>query len=65
VSLDAYKRNVGGHITIAVTGTDNPVPSQLTRQTPPESAPAVSAESDKPSSDDTERGGKSRKKKKV
>lgn len=65
VSLEAYKRNVGGAITIAVTGTDNPVPSQLTRATPPEPAPAVPAEAEKPAKDDTEPGGKSRKKKKA
>ena len=46
VSLDAYRRNVGGSITIAVTGTDNPVPSQLERQTPPQATPAVKPESD-------------------
>jgi septal ring-binding cell division protein DamX len=46
VSLDAYRRNVGGSITIAVTGTDNPVPSQITdaRSTPTEPTPAVPTE---------------------
>jgi hypothetical protein len=49
VSLDAYRRNVGGSITLAVTGTDNPVPSQLSeRQTPPKATPAVTAGSDAP-----------------
>jgi hypothetical protein len=35
---------VGGSITIAVTGTDNPVPSQLDRQTPTQSTPAIAPE---------------------
>jgi hypothetical protein len=47
VSLDAYRRNVGGSITLAVTGTDNPVPSQLSeRQTPPQATPAVTPDPD-------------------
>jgi hypothetical protein len=43
VSFDAYRRHAGGSISIAVTGTDNPVPTQASSATltPPESAPAV------------------------
>ncbi|HET9452848.1 MAG TPA: hypothetical protein VFO66_01090 [Gemmatimonadaceae bacterium] len=44
VSFDAYRSTVGGSITIAVTGTDNPVPTQSDRNTPP-SAPVVPASS--------------------
>ena len=40
VSLDAYPSTVGGSITIAVTGTDNPVATPTGRSTPP-SAPVV------------------------
>ena len=39
VSFDVYRTTVGGSITIAVTGTDNPVPTQSDRTTP--SAPVV------------------------
>ena len=44
VSFDAYRSTVGGSITIAVTGTDNPVPTQSDRNTPP-SAPVIPASS--------------------
>jgi hypothetical protein len=45
VSNDAYRRNAAGSITIAVTGTDNPVPTeQGERQTPPQVTPAVTSE---------------------
>ena len=54
MSLDAYRRNVGGSITLVVTGTENPVPSQLSeRQTPPQATPAVTPDSDPAADTDT------------
>lgn len=47
MSLDAYRHQTGGSITIAVTGTDNPVPSTEGgdfMRTPSGSVPAVSGE---------------------
>lgn len=66
MSLDAYRRTVGGSITIAVTGTDNPVPTQLSdrKTTPTQSTPAVPEEPTKTPDVERKRGGKKRGKKK-
>lgn len=65
VSLDAYRRTVGGSITIGVTGTDNPVPTQFSdrKTTPTQPAPAVPEAPAKAPDVEREPGGKKRLKK--
>ena len=53
---------MGGSITLAVTGTDNPVPSQLDRQTPPQTTPVVKPASDAAADTDAATGKPKKKK---
>lgn len=46
VSLDAHRHQTGGSITVAVTGTDNPVPSEPAQHTPSQPTPVVPDEAD-------------------
>lgn len=61
MSFDAYHKHTGGSITIAVTATDNPIPSQSGRSTPEKATPAVPDEQPKKPAQGKARKGKKKK----